>query len=75
MNQLIQKEENQTLTGLISVFSDRSDDIYSINRYPEDEQGTNTNAVVISDPNSVTLHACRSSADRGQWTPLRFDRI
>ena len=74
VNELINKPEHQSLEGLIQVFSDRSEGIYSINRYIEDGQGTITNAVVISDPVNKTLNACRGSADRGQWTKLTFDR-
>lgn len=63
-----------TLDHMKSIFSDRSDGIFSINRYPEDEQGTTTNSVVIADPTAKTLHACRGPADRGTWIALSFER-
>ena len=56
------------------VFSDRSDGVHSINRYPEDKQGTTTNSVVITSPQRGELYACRGSADRGQWVTFKFDR-
>ncbi len=74
VTRLISQPNHQSLEGLKSVFADRSEGIYSINRYPEDEQGTTTNSVVISDPKARVLHACRGSADRGEWVALTFDR-
>ena len=71
---LITQPHFQSLEGLIEVFSDRSDGLDSINRYPEDEQGTTTNAVVITAPHLGELYACRGSADRGQWVTLSFER-
>lgn len=74
VSELITRPENQSLQGLKSVFADRSEGVHSINRYPEDDQGTTTNSVVISDPTNGVLHACRGSADRGEWVSLSFDR-
>ena len=71
---LISQPQHQSIKGLKAVFADRSDGVDSINRYPEDEQGTTTNSVVITDPRRGELHACRGSADRGQWVTLTFER-
>ncbi len=57
---------------LIKWFSDRSDGIHSINRYPEDQQGTATNAVFIASPAQAMGWACRGPADRGEWIELTF---
>ncbi len=62
--------------SLRQLFADRSDGIHSINRYPEDNEGTATNAVIIydaSDAGSPCLQACRGPADRGVWQRLGFD--
>ena len=66
--------EPHSVETLKALFSDRAQGIYSINRYPEDDQGTTTNAVAISDPASRTLYACRGPADRGAWVALNFER-
>ena len=58
--------------ALIRIFSSRSDGVHSVNRYPEDEQGTATNAVFIADPITKTAWACRGPADRGTWVTLSF---
>lgn len=71
---LVQTPRYQTVEGLKQLFSDRSDGVHSINRYPEDEQGTTTNAVVITSPEEGVMYACRGSADRGAWHRLTFDR-
>jgi len=68
------EEDQVNIERMKALFADRSDGVFSINRYPEDEQGTTTNSVVIADPASRTLHACRGSADRGAWLELRFER-
>ena len=60
--------------SLKTIFSNRQDGIYSINRYPEDNQGTTTNAVVVALPKERTLYACKGPADRGQWVQLQFER-
>jgi isopenicillin-N N-acyltransferase-like protein len=52
------------------LFSDRSDGVDSINRYPEDEQGTSTNACVVFRPRARAMWACRGPADRGRWYEL-----
>lgn len=60
------------LDGLKVLFSDRQDGVHSINRYPEDRQGTATNAVFVAAPASACAWACRGPADRGRWHELRF---
>ena len=57
---------------LRGVFADRSQGILSVNRYPEDGQGTATNAVFIASPSERRAWACRGPADRGEWVELRF---
>ncbi len=59
--------------SLKALFANRDDGIDSLNRYPEDNQGTATNAVVIYDSATLALHACRGPADRGAWHILRLD--
>ncbi len=54
------------------LFEDRTDGVDSINRRPEDAQGTTTNACVICIPESRELWACRGPADRGEWRQLSF---
>ena len=66
-------EGEQDLASLKALFSDRSDGIYSLNRYPEDDRGTATNSVVLAIPARRELWACRGPADRGVWQQLRFD--
>ncbi len=58
---------------VIRWFSDRSHGVHSINRYPEDEQGTATNAVFVASPAQAKGWACRGPADRGEWVELSFD--
>lgn len=62
----------QSVDTLKALFGDRSDGVHSINRYPEDEQGTATNAVFIALPASRRAFACRGPADRGEWVELTF---
>ncbi len=57
---------------LQALFADRSDGVHSINRYPEDQQGTATDAVMIAVPERLELHGCRGPADRGVWRRLPF---
>lgn len=54
------------------IFADRSDGVDSINRFPEDEQGTATNACIICVPKERTMLACKGPADRGRWYTLDF---
>ncbi|MCA9601222.1 MAG: C45 family peptidase [Polyangiales bacterium] len=61
------------LDALKALFSDRSDGVDSISRYPEDNQGTATNAVLIAEPAARRAWACRGPAERGAWVELRFD--
>jgi hypothetical protein len=58
--------------SLRRLFSDRSDGVDSINRRPEDAQGTTTNACIVCVPESRELWACRGPADRGRWIQLGF---
>ena len=74
VSELVQLEQHQTVDGLKSLFADRHSGIHSINRYPEDEQGTTTNSVVITSPQEGVLYACRGSSDRGAWQRLEFER-
>lgn len=62
-----------TVEDIQAAFADRSDGVDSINRYPEDEQGTATNACMITIPEDKTLWACKGPADRGLWVKLGFD--
>jgi hypothetical protein len=59
--------------SLRRLFADRADGFDSINRYPEDEQGTTTNACLVALPGERRLWACRGPADRGKWLELSFD--
>jgi len=54
------------------VFADREDGVHSINRYPEDAQGTATNACVVAVPARREMWACRGPADRGVWVQLEL---
>jgi len=65
---------NHSVESLQTLFADRSDGVDSINRYPEDEQGTATNSVVIAIPENQELWACRGPSDRGRWQRLEFER-
>lgn len=58
--------------GLRALFADRSDGVESINRYPEDLQGTATNGVFVAAPRRRRAWACRGPADRGAWVELAF---
>ncbi len=55
-----------------TIFADRSQGFDSINRYPEDNQGTATNSVFIARPAQREAFACRGPADRGHWYHLTF---
>jgi isopenicillin-N N-acyltransferase-like protein len=55
-----------------AIFADRSDGFDSVNRFPEDQQGTATNAVVVMVPVRREMWACRGPADRGAWVRLAF---
>lgn len=61
-----------TVASLKALFADRSHGIDSINRFAEDGQGTSTNACIITEPASRTIHACRGSSDRGAWISFQF---
>ncbi len=61
-----------TVDSLKALFADRSDGVDSINRFAEDGQGTSTNACMIAEPATRTLHVCRGSSDRGAWVDLTF---
>ena len=64
--------ELQDTATLRRLFADRSDGVDSVNRYPEDEQGTTTNACMIAVPARRELFACRGPADRGRWERLEL---
>lgn len=61
-----------TVESVKALFADRRDGVLSINRYPEDDQGTTTNAVFIARPHEQRAFACRGPADRGTWVELSF---
>lgn len=63
---------NQDVESLKALFADRSDGVESINRYPEDNQGTTTNACVVCVPRDRLFWACRGPSDRGFWKQLHF---
>ncbi len=65
-------ERPQDVASIKAIFADRRDGVDSINRFPEDDQGTSTNACLVAVPALRELHACRGPADRGEWTVLRF---
>lgn len=67
-------QHRHDLASLQDLYSDRSDGVDSINRLPEDAQGTATNSVVVCVPERRAMWACRGPADRGQWVQLPFDR-
>lgn len=60
------------LNSLQAFLADRSDGVDSINRYPEDGQGTATNSCMLAWPAERRLWACRGPADRGEWVELPF---
>lgn len=64
----------QDVESIRRAFSDRADGVDSICRYPEDAQGTTTNACIVCLPGRREIHACRGPADRGTWTQLPFTR-
>ncbi len=64
----------QDASSVRQLFTDRADEVDSICRYPEDQQGTSTNACMIAVPERLELHACRGPADRGTWVQLAFER-
>lgn len=62
----------QSFDSLRALFSDRADGVNSVCRYPDDEQGTATNACILMAPERRELWACRGPADRGEWVRLAF---
>ncbi len=62
----------RTMDNLQALFCSRHDGVNSINRYPEDDQGTATNSVVLFQPARRSLMACRGPADQGAWQRLHF---
>lgn len=70
--QVLQGSAPVDVALLQATFKDRSDGIYSINRYAEDRQGTATNAVFIADSANRTAWACRGNPDRGEWIEFQF---
>lgn len=63
-----------SMADLRRLFADRRDGVDSLNRLPEDAQGTATNSVVLAVPARRELWACRGPADRGAWQRLAFER-
>ena len=55
-----------------ALFASREDGLYSINRYPEDNQGTATNAVFVARPAERRAWTCRGPSDRGRWVEIDF---
>jgi isopenicillin-N N-acyltransferase-like protein len=68
----LMSQGSQDVESIKRAFADRSDGVDSINRFGEDQQGTATNACIVAIPARRELHACRGSADRGQWLRLGF---
>jgi isopenicillin-N N-acyltransferase-like protein len=62
----------QDFATLRELFSDRSDGIDSVSRFPEDGQPTATNAVVVCLPGEKKMYACRGPAQRGKFVELGF---
>ena len=54
------------------LFADRSQGLLSVSRFPEDDQGTATNACLIAVPERGELWACRGPSQRGEWVRLAF---
>lgn len=54
------------------LFADRSQGLLSVSRFPEDDQGTATNACLIAVPETRELWACRGPSQRGDWVQLGF---
>lgn len=71
----IHAHNQHTPQTLVELFADRSDGVNSINRLPEDDQGTTTNSCIICIPERLEMHACRGPSDRGEWVQLPFDRV
>ena len=62
----------QDVASLQRLFANRDDGVDSVNRYPEDQQGTSTNACLVAVPARRELWACRGPSDRGRWARLAF---
>ncbi len=69
---LLTERRDLTPDNLRALFADRSDDAWSVNRYPEDKLVVATNAVFIASPARREAWACRGPADRGAWVRLGF---
>ena len=72
--ELVDERDTHSVDTIRAMFSDRADDIRSINRYPEDLQYAATNSCVIGIPAARELWACRGPADQGEWITLPFGR-
>lgn len=72
MQELI-SNDNIDIEQIQQAFADRADGVDSINRLPEDKQGTSTNACMIAIPEKKVLWACKGPADQGEWVQLGFD--
>ena len=67
-------EGGHDVESIKQLFANRDDEVDSINRYEEDEQGTTTNSCLIAIPEHKELWACKGPADRGEWRQLKFKR-
>ncbi|MEL6237372.1 MAG: C45 family peptidase [Pseudomonadota bacterium] len=74
MRALLDQSDAHSARSLQTLFADRADGRFSINRFAEDNSGATTNAVVTFNPADLEFHACRGPADKGVWTQLEFDR-
>ncbi|MEM9168044.1 MAG: C45 family peptidase [Pseudomonadota bacterium] len=74
MRTLIDQSDRHTTASMIEMFADRSDGRLGVNRFPEDQSGAATNAVVAMNPAFLVFRACRGNAFNGVWTTLRFER-
>lgn len=73
--QIIESEQasgGMDVEAMQRLFASRADGLLSINRYPEDDQGTATNAVFVARPADKRVWACRGPSDRGRWVELDF---
>ncbi len=72
--QALTDKGNHNVDTIKDIFANREDDVHSINRYEEDEQGTATNSCMIAIPAQRELWACKGPSDRGEWRQLHFKR-
>jgi isopenicillin-N N-acyltransferase like protein len=65
-------EGGADVAAIRDLFADRSQGNLSVSRFPEDDQGTATNACMIAVPERGELWACRGPSQRGDWVRLSF---